>query len=202
MNRFTENPENKNAPFPFPIHTEAPLDLYYNPIQAIEIGTGRIALHPEVIAAMPGTEHTTIADFNLAAFAALGVPTRKLVEIMPDETWSEIDTHVWTINATLGYPGRNALAQALYGHNIFKTTQTGNFLALQDQERLFVEWLATGRNVTDSLLRADMSDHAKRRFLRKVRSETGVQNLSELVVAATVAEEIDIIHFYQKPDTV
>lgn len=200
MSRFTENPEG-NGSLPFAIHTQEPLDLHYNPIEEIEIADGRIALHPEVIAAMPDTEHVTIADFNLAAFAALGVTTAQLCEIMPGKSLGSLDQQVGVVRALLGYPNRNALPQALFAHNIFETTQKGSFPDLKASEKTFLEWLATGKTIGKSAKAAGINEYRGGYILRTLRGEKTTP-LAELLVAAEVAGKIAITRFYQPPNTV
>lgn len=200
MSRFTENPEG-NGILPFAIHSQEPLDLYYHPIEEIEIGSGRTAVHPEVIATMPDTEHVTTTDFNLAAFAALGVTSEQLGEIMPNVRGT-IDRRVSGISALLGNPVRNGLAQEFYAHKIFETTQKGSFPDLQASEQTFLEWLATGKTIGQSAKATSITEYRANYIIKKLRGEKNTTPLAELLVTAHVAGKIAITRFYQKPDTV
>jgi|GEM_PF-2284078 len=185
---------------PVTVYAEANWDPLHSPLAEIGVGAGRVALHPEVIAAMPDTEHINIADLNSTAFLAFGITNSETQTFfMPDSVISNLQIGAGKIRGALGYPRPRGLGQALYAHGIFENSKRGDFPNLDADERDLLEQLATNKKVEDvykasALSRTDCID-----LLDYLRRQTGIKRMSHLLIAAQVAEKIDITRYYELP---
>ncbi len=196
MNIVPQGPENA----PITVYAESPWDPNQDPIRQIGIGSGIIAVHHEVIANMPETDHVTVADCNAVTFAALGLKRTETKKFfMPTSTEAEIDTGASVVSHVFGYPNRRGLAQALYAHGVFKNVERGAFPDLAPGERSLLELLATGESAYDAYDTSGLGKSRSYKVLRALKSATGIEPLPQLIIAADNAGEIDITRHYKLP---